>query len=219
MPTIASGLYTFEDTPTVNGLSVMLTGGGTGTITTGTLAARPAAGTAGNLYIDTTSNYIWHDTGTTWDAVGTGRVLQTVTGTIARTTGTTVITTSVTAAPTITDGFNIWTQSFTPISASSKIIISFTLTISSGNANRPVILSVFAGNTNIGSAAVHCPSANLAAGTGIEVVHSPGSTAAITFTARIGTVGAATLSVEQYNGTTNNLGNAAQTEYVIQEVL
>lgn len=220
MSTTISGQYVFEDTPTVNGNNVLVTGGNTGTITTGTFAARPAASVSGNLYIDTTNNYIWEDNGTSWVQLSTGKVLQTVTGTIAATTGTTQITTAVTAAPTITDGFQIWTQSFTPISASSKLIIEFNLTISHSTASRVVVLSVFSGSTNIGSvAATNTATANNPSSFGFYNTFSPASTATITISARIGGVGAGTLSIEQYNGTTNTLGGKAVTSYTITEVL
>jgi len=50
----------------------MLNGGSTGTITTGTFASRPAAGTAGNLYVDST-NFVWYyDNGTSWITLGPG---------------------------------------------------------------------------------------------------------------------------------------------------
>ena len=150
MPTIASGSYSFEDTPTVNGLNVLLSGGGTGTITTGTFASRPAAGTAGNLYVDTTNNYIWVDSGAAWVQLSTGRVLQVVTGSIAASSGTTTVPLDNTA-PTNTEGNLIWTQSFTPISASSRIIISYTITSASSIASATNIMSVFAGTTNIGA--------------------------------------------------------------------
>ncbi len=44
----------------------MLNAGGTPSIQTGTLAARPVAGTAGRLYVDTTNNVLQRDTGAAW---------------------------------------------------------------------------------------------------------------------------------------------------------
>lgn len=204
---------------TVNGLQVLLNGGSTGTVTTGTFASRPAAGTAGNLYVDTINNVIWRDTGSVWIELSTGSVLQTVQASITNTTGTTTVATAVTAAPTTADGFLIWTQSFTPISASSKIIINFALMVSTGTANRTALCSVFAGSTNVGTTGVTCATTNVPYSLAMSLVHVPGSTSAITYTCRIGPTTGATIGVQQYNTTTGTLGNAARTEYIIQEIL
>jgi hypothetical protein len=60
------GKISFLDLPDVNGTNVLLDAGGTPSIQTGTLAARPAFGAAGRLYIDTTNNAVFRDTGTSW---------------------------------------------------------------------------------------------------------------------------------------------------------
>jgi len=222
MPTQVLGSDSFLVTPDVNGVLVMLNGGGNAVITSGTTGARPAFGNTGNLYVDTTVNGIYRDTGAAWVLLipaTSGHVLQVVTGNIPATTGTTQITTAVTATPTITDGFQIWATSFTPVSASSKILISFTTSASHGNATRTVITSCFAGNTNMGSVANNYPTANLPVPISFECVYSPGSTATITISCRTGATGAGTLSISQYNGTTNTLGGAAVTEYSIMEII
>ncbi|MDG0816078.1 tail fiber domain-containing protein [Bdellovibrio svalbardensis] len=46
--------------------------GGTPSMQTGTLAARPAFGTAGRIYIASDTNTIYRDTGSTWVAIGDG---------------------------------------------------------------------------------------------------------------------------------------------------
>ena len=51
--------------------------GGTPSMQTGTLAARPAAGTAGRLYITTDTNMIYRDTGSAWTQVGEAGLLYT----------------------------------------------------------------------------------------------------------------------------------------------
>lgn len=64
------GKISFLDVPDVNGIPVLLNAGTTPSIQTGTLAARPAFGTAGRLYVDTTSNLLYSDTGTAWITIG-----------------------------------------------------------------------------------------------------------------------------------------------------
>lgn len=64
------GKISFLDTPDVNGSPVMLNGGNTPSISANTTANRPAAGTAGRLFVDTTTNALSRDTGSTWVGIG-----------------------------------------------------------------------------------------------------------------------------------------------------
>lgn len=211
------GTESFLSTPDVNGTLVMLNGGGNDTITSGTTAARPAFGNTGNLYVDTTMGVIFRDTGTAWNPLN--HVLQVVTGNIPATTGTTTVATALNTVPTIAGGFQIWTTSFTPKSATSRLIVKFTVTASHGNSARPIITSCFAGSTNIGSVVSYMATANVAYPIVFQSVYSPGATTTITISARAGSTGSGTLSIGQYSGTTNTLGGAAVTEYTIMEVL
>jgi hypothetical protein len=214
------GTESFLTTPDVNGQLVMLNGGGTGTVTYGTLAARPAASTSGNLYVDTTSNYIWRDTGAAWVQLSTGNVLQVVTGAIPATSGTTTIPLDNTT-PLVSEGWQIWSQSFTPISAASRIKIEFTIMSASSITTTTAanILALFAGSTNIGTTAnrVQPSSANTPFCMALTVVYSPGSTAAITFSARLGGSIASTSYCNQTSAVT--FGGASATEYIITEIL
>ena len=72
MSTQVLGSDSFTVTPDVNGLFVLLNGGGTGTLTTGTFASRPAAGTVGNLYVDSTNSVMYYDSGSAWSTLGVG---------------------------------------------------------------------------------------------------------------------------------------------------
>jgi len=151
------------------------------------------------------------------------KVLQVVTGTIGPSSGTTQVPLDNTV-PTDTEGFQIWSRSFTPLSASSTIIISFTLTVSHATAGRTFTTSVFAGSTNIGAACVSTAittsfgGAVQAANTmSLQVAYAPGSTATITFSARTGTNGSGTAYVNQTSGAT--MGGSLVTEYTIMEVI
>jgi hypothetical protein len=210
------GTESFLATPDVNGQLVLLNGGGTGTVTYGTLAARPAASTAGNIYIDTTSNYIWQDTGAAWVQLSTGKVLQVVTGTIIAASGTTTVPLDSTS-PTITEGWQIFTQAFTPLSATSTIKIEFTITSSHSAATGTNILSLFAGTTNLASVAGRTDStANTATVLSINEAYLPGSTAAITFSARLGNPTAGSSICNRVG--TNTLGGSLVSTYTITEI-
>lgn len=70
MSTLVLGAHSFSEVPDVNGTLVLLNAGGTPSILTNTLANRPAAGTAGRLFVDTTNSLLQRDTGSTWVNVG-----------------------------------------------------------------------------------------------------------------------------------------------------
>jgi hypothetical protein len=64
------GKYSFLETPDVNGVDVLLNAGSTPTVQAGTFAARPVFGVAGRLYVDTTNNLWYRDTGAAWATIG-----------------------------------------------------------------------------------------------------------------------------------------------------
>lgn len=63
------GRIEFLETPTVNGQDLIINAGGVPSISSGNLAARPAAGIEGRLYLDITTNTWYRDNGTSWDNV------------------------------------------------------------------------------------------------------------------------------------------------------
>jgi hypothetical protein len=214
------GTESFLSIPDVNGQPVLLNGGGTGTVSYGTLAARPAASAAGNLYVDTTSNYIWQDTGAAWVQLSTGKVLQVVTGTIPATSGTGLIPLDNTV-PTSTEGTAIFTNTFTPISATSKVILSYILTVSANTANISIATTTFSGTTNLGAAVTRCATSTGTNGVGYSLAMQtswlPGSTAAIVVQGRVGALATSTYYVNTHP--TPYLGGVLVSEYTIMEVL
>jgi hypothetical protein len=64
------GKYSFLETPDVNGIDVLLNAGAAPSVQAGTLASRPVFGLAGRLYVDTTNNLWYRDTGTAWVTIG-----------------------------------------------------------------------------------------------------------------------------------------------------
>jgi hypothetical protein len=278
------GSSTFLVTPTVNGTDVLLNAGGVPAILSDITANRPAAGSTGRLFLDTTLNAFYRDNGATWDAivaaasvsgttnqinvaggvvsiadnavlpgtaafrppVGTtaqrpgaptagdtrwntttaeseefngaiwkpqGIVLQMVSGSITAATGTSQTPLDNTT-PTSTEGTQIWTQSFTPLSTTSQIMIMFNIAHSNSSNGNTNILAVFAGTTNIGSTIGRVTANNAAGSMGICITYSPGSTATITFSGRLGSTGG-TWYCNQTSAAT--LGGSLATEYTITE--
>lgn len=60
------GTNTFSDIPDVNGVSFLLNDGGTPSILSDIISNRPSFGKVGRLFVDTTNNIIYRDTGTSW---------------------------------------------------------------------------------------------------------------------------------------------------------
>lgn len=186
-----------------------------GAAATGTTANRPAAPAAGMVRFNSTVAKTEEYTGTNWQLPG--RVLQMVSGTIAATSGTTTVPLDNTI-PTSTEGNQIWTATFTPLSTASRIVINFTITHASSIVSATNIMSVFAGATNIGATMCRTSAtANTASNMALSVTYAPGSLTAITFSSRLGGSAAATTYCNQIS--TATLGGAAVTEYTITEIL
>jgi hypothetical protein len=194
---------------------VILPGTGAVTIPAGTTAQRPAIPTVGMYRRNSTLGYDELYNGVIWQPLG--RVLQMVSGTITASSGTTTVPLDNTI-PLNTEGNQIWTTSFTPISAASRIVISFTITHASSIVSATNIMSVFAGTTNIGATMCKTSAtANTASNMALSLTYAPGSLTTITFSARLGGSAAATTYCNLIS--TATLGGAAVTEYTITEIL
>jgi hypothetical protein len=70
MSTEVLGTLTFSAVPSVSGSDTVLNTGGTPSIMSDITANRPAAGTIGQLFVDTTVKVLYRDNGASWDAIG-----------------------------------------------------------------------------------------------------------------------------------------------------
>jgi hypothetical protein len=184
------------------------------TLPIGTTAQRPGTPLAGMIRYNSTTGLCEKYTGAYWGNFGL--ILQQVTGTIAAGSGTTIIPLDNTI-PTSTEGWQIWTQTFTPISATSRIVIQATITSSHSAVTGTNIMTLFAGTTNIQSVATRTDSvANTANILSFNKVYAPGSVATITFSARLGNPTAGTSYCNQIGTTT--LGGSLVSNYIITEV-
>jgi hypothetical protein len=178
----------------------------------GTTAQRPNSPAAGDTRFNTTISKAEVFNGTYWQSCGC--VLQIVTGSIPTTSTTTIVPLDNTI-PTNTEGSQIWSTSFTPVSATSTIQVSYSTTVSNNTASRSVITSVFAGTTNLGAVALYLPTSNQPYLLTNMVTYTPGSTATITLSARTGPSAAVTCYINQTP--TATLGGALVSKYVIME--
>lgn len=144
MTTPVLGGHTFLETPTVNGVPVLLVG-------------------------DVTPSPVLN----VWSA------------NIAPTTGTTLIPYDA-SAPLITEGTQIWTQTVTPVSNTSRFNVHFDAFVAAGSGTRYTTIALFRGNTCVGVSTQLCATANAPYQLTLREMDSPATTATITYSLRIG---------------------------------
>ena len=204
-------------TDTIQPASSILVTGGLGAIDvpSGATADRPASPSSGCLRFSTTNTVLEYYNGTSWVSIvsttSTGAVLLRANGTIPATTSTAVIPIGNTA-PTTAQGTQIWSQVFTPVSTTSKIVIQFQVSIDTSTNGITGICAIFRGTTCIGVL-----SAPRGGSVTAYVVDQPASTATVTYSARIGPTGSGTAYVNQLSGGT--FGGAMASTYSIEETV
>jgi hypothetical protein len=221
MTTPVLGSHTFLETPTVNGQSVLLTAGGLAAVSSGTTAARPAAGNVGDLYVATDTKVLYSDNGTTWDAIGgasgsTSPILRVWSTNITPQSGSTLIPYDATV-PLSTEGTQIWTQTVTPTSATSKFIINVTLWVATGTGTRYPAISLFKGTTCIGVSSTLCSVANAPFQHVLCEVDTGGATTPITYSVRFGVSSNTTWYIGQT--TTGTYGGVGSSNITMFETL
>lgn len=180
----------------------------------GTTAQRPGAPGAGDQRFNTTLGWTEEYNGAFWSPMG--RILQVVTGSIAAGTTTSIIPYDNTA-PSTGDGALAWSQSFTQLSTTSRVIIQWTATIASSTttSNNSIITATFAGTTNIGSTITRVNTNNRGYAIANTISYVPGSTAAVTYSMRFGGQSGTSYINTTTSGT---LGGTLVSQYIITEV-
>ena len=138
------GKTNFLDTPEVNGVPLLTSAALTNLVIPGTEGFTPPIGTTaqrpgvpglGETRYNTTLGKKEYWNGTTW--IAPGEVLQVVTGTMTPTSYTSVAATQLpydNTVPASTEGLQLWSQSFTPVLATSTIIITVSSFYTAGAA-------------------------------------------------------------------------------------
>lgn len=219
MPLQDLGSINFLEAPTVNSNSVIATlNNSVPYFSSGLFSALPAAGNTGRLYLATDTQRLYRDDGVSWDIIlngGPQLIRQLLGAAIPANTGTTIIPQDNTA-PTNTEGTQIWTQAFTPSYTGSSVRINMTLHVDSGTNNRMIIASIFRGNTNIGVATASIATASRPQTLAMNIIDTSVSTAAVTYSCRVGVSSAATWYVNS-DPTAFYAGLLAKHSYSIME--
>lgn len=178
------GTTNFLGTPTVNGVDVLLNGGGVPIIQSGT--AVPAAGTAGRWFLNTTTNILYRDTGAVMVPIMPS-LLQVLEGPISSASSNNQIAYDNTT-PTSAEGLQGWARTVTPLLANSTLIVT-TTSFYTMNTAQDVYASGahFSGTTCIGAQLLGFTT-NSGNGQSFTMMSSvvSGSTAARTLSFRIG---------------------------------
>lgn len=197
--------------------NAIMPGTGSLTLPSGTTAQRPGSPVAGMTRYNSTITATEYYNGSDWISVGS--VLQTVTGTITSASSNAQIPYDNTV-PTSGEGFQLWSQSFTPIRSDSTIIIT-TNGFYTANTAADVYTSgaVFNGTTNIAAQLLGFTTNTGNGGTFTMIATQvSGSTAARTYSFRAGPGSNVTLFYMQGIGG-QAYGSATNSgRYIIQEI-
>lgn len=224
------GKYSFLETPDVNGDNVLLTtnpvAAGTGSLTLpkGTTAQRPASPISGMQRFNTTLGVAEYYDGSAWVAMSAAApsgIVQTVIGNINTASSNSTIPYD-NSTPQISEGFQIWSQSFTPLYSTSTIVIitSGFYTVSS-SSNIYTTLAYFNGATSAIFAQLAGFSTSTGEGRGFSTTatFASGSTTARTYSCRMGPQAGVTVYYMQGTGGQAYGGTNNSGRYIIQEIL
>jgi hypothetical protein len=185
---------------------------GTGSLTVplGTTAQRPASPTTGMVRYNSTTDRLELYRAGSWKNIqaydpGQGVVVQVDAGNIPAltTTGRIPYDTSV---PTVSEGTQVFSTSFTPLSSTSMISINMACTVTSNASSVNVVFALFRNSTCIGAtvASFSFKASNNMQSVALQVRDLPASTNAVTYSLRVGADAASTTYIN--TAQTNVLG-------------
>ena len=137
----------------------------------------------GNALIYNTTTSQWENT--PLQVSGSGRILQVQFGPISAQVGTATIPKG-TALPLITQGVQMWSQLFTPAIGTSTIRVSSSFVISASSSSQEITFAVFRDSTCIGVATDAVANRDQSQGVSFTFYDTPGTTAQITYSVRVG---------------------------------
>lgn len=182
-------------------------------IPSGTTGQRPGSPSTGTLRYNTTDGNAEIYGAGIWQPFG--QTLQTIVGNIPATTGTGNKTS--TTVPLVTEGIPILSQVLTPKISGSTILIQFSVTLSSASNNARVYVAVFAGSTCIGMAMTTITPAAVTTTIPMQCAFVAPSTAAITFSARTGTISSNTAHFVNQSSASVSYGGALSLDFRLTE--
>lgn len=119
--------------------------------------------------------------------------------------------------PLISEGTELWSQSITPVSTSSKFEIAFFANVDASNNNRYVIFALFRNSTCIDVTNVNCTNGNRQYFQGIFTVDQPATASTFTYSLRVGVGGRGGSWYVNSSGSGNNFNGLLSTQWIIKE--
>lgn len=119
-------------------------------------------------------------------------------------------------APTSTEGDSIASQAITPKRADSLVRVKAHFWVSCAAVQGNIIVALFNGTTCVNVNVVSLPAANTANAVALEYIIAPGSTAAITFSIRVGNDGGNAISVNRCS--TDTMGSVGLGYMSVEEI-
>jgi hypothetical protein len=187
---------------TINGSLFFVNGSNVIGAPTGNTAQRPLTPQPGSLRYNTTiSSLEYYSTSTQWEYLldaypGSGGILQTIFLGITPASGTSTIPLNNTV-PTTSTGTQVWSNTITPTYTTSKISMSGAITVACSTTSRAIIACLFRGSTCIGVSMETIANSTGTSNLTFNIIDSPNTTSATTYSVRIGVSSAATWYVGQ----------------------
>ena len=207
-PDVSGTVITTNNLPTLT-----FTGDAAGTGTTNIALALENTGVAAGTYTSVTVDA----KGRVTDGVATTNVGMIYAGSVSQQSGSNNTIPVDNTPPLISEGVQIMSQTVTPASTTSKFVIQFAASFASGTASRTMTIAVFRGNTFIGCTTNLFDVANQNEPLSLNIVDSPATTSAVTYSIRIGTSSNATWYLGRTSAAT--YGGTNPSGWIISEIL
>lgn len=122
------------------------------------------------------------------------------------------------SAPLITEGTQVWARTITPKHVDSKFVFAQTFMLDSNASNRNITLSLFRGSVCIYATAANVASVGRPISIAINSVDQPNTTAAVTYSVRVGISSSATWYINQTSSSNAFGGTANKSDWTIKEI-
>ncbi len=219
--TVTDGAGTAGDPTIAIATNPIIPGTGSVQIPSGTTVERTSPAANGMIRYNTTTNQYEAWVVDKWVGLalfsdGGTYQIDAYLGPIPSTSGTSAVPFDSTE-PLATEGTEIWSRTVTPTSSTSRFVVECPFTVDIGTSNRVLIVSIFRGTVNLGSALFYSTGGGRPITLSMKVNDTPGTTSPITFSMRAG-IGAGT-GTWYINATAGGqtLGGKLVSQYEIRE--
>ncbi len=192
----------------------ILPGTGSVTLPIGTTGQRPSP-VAGMVRYNSTTNNNESYNGSYWSRLGI--IKQKITGQIAQQTPGAVTIPFDNTPPVISEGVEIWSQAIVPLSATNKIVITFSVMVDNATANRGIAIALFRDSVLLDVKVGYVSTNGFGQTVSMSYADIPGVTTSTVYSARAGSSGTGNLFINRNSADT--FGGSTSSSYIIEEIL